>query len=277
VLADIESPELDQQVMQAPAGVAQARQQLGQANAGVGDARAKRDLARVTAQRYRTLLAQDSIARQVVDQGEQALQSAQATLDSSQASVAAAEENVRATEAGLRRMLALQEFEKVRAPFDGVVTMRNVDVGALISNAGASLASGSATASASASTSASAAGAPSSPSAAPGSNGTPSGNEGTELFRIAQIDRMRVLVNVPQTSAPAVALNAPVTVHVQEFGDRFTGTIVRTASALDPMTRTLLTEVQLANPERKLMPGMYAQVQFDASRSNPPLLVPGKR
>src|SRR5438552_12897024 len=140
VLAEIESPELDQQVSQARAAVAQARQQLGQANASVVDARAKLDLARVTAERYRTLLDQDSVSRQDADQRQQEFRSAEASLQSTNASVGAADENVRAADANLRRLVSLQDFEKVRAPFDGIITARNVDVGALISNAGGSLA-----------------------------------------------------------------------------------------------------------------------------------------
>ena len=234
VLAEIESPELDQQV-------AQARQQLGQANSAVDDARARVDLARVTWERYRTLVEQDSVSRQDADQKFQEYASAQAMLKSAIANAGAAEAN-------LRRLVALQEYEKLRAPFDGIITARNVDVGALVGASGGASAAGLA-------------GAP--------------GNGDSELYRIAQIDRLRVLVSVPQPNASSIRIGAPASVHVHEVPKPLEGKVTRTANALDAVSRTLLAEVQIVNADRTLLPGMYAQVQFAAERGNPPLLVPG--
>ena len=235
VLAEIESPELDQQV-------AQARQQLGQASAAVDDAKARVDLARVTWERYRTLVEQDSASRQDADQKYQESMSAQAMLQSSIA-------NARAADANLQRLVAMQEFEKLRAPFDGVITARNVDVGALI---GASGGASSAVL-----------------------QGGPSGASDTELFRIAQTGRLRVLISVPQPNSSAIRIGAPASVHVHEVHRPFEGKVTRTANALDPVSRTLLTEVQIANPDGTLLPGMYAQIQLSGKRDNPPLLIPG--
>ena len=283
ILAEIDSPELDQQYAQGLAAVAQAKQQLNQANASVGDAQARLDLARVTVQRYETLLAQDSIARQDVDVQRQTYQSAVAALVSAKANVGAAQDNVRAAQANADRLLALQRFEKLRAPFDGVVTARNVDEGTLISSSGSSLigSSGSgststpAGATGSSSTSGSAGGDSGSSSGSGGANGGASGS-GAELFRIAQVDRLRVYVNVPQENAGAIQIGADAGVFIQQFAQRFAGRVARTAHAIDTSSRTLLTEVQIPNGDRTLMPGMYAQVRFASERSNPPLLVPGE-
>ena len=286
VLAVIESPELDQQVAQGVAAEAQARQQVSQAAASVADAQARVDLALVTVQRYETLLEQDSIARQDVDVQRQTYQSALATLASAKANVGAADENVRAAEANTRRLVALQRFEQLRAPFDGVITERNVDEGALISTAGASLVGGSSSSlssigssSGSTSTGGSATSSgtsDSSSSTGSGSSSSSSGNAGMPLFRIAQDDRLRVYVSVPQENASAIQLGANAQVFVQQFADRFQGRVARTARAIDPTSRTLLTEVQIPNGQHTLLPGMYAQVRFASERSDPPLLVPGE-
>ena len=279
VLADIESPELDQQVAQGEAAAAQARQQVNQAVAAVGDAQARVDLALVTVRRYETLLAQDSIARQDVDVQRQTYQSALATLASAKANVGAAQENVRAAVANVRRLAALQRFEQLRAPFDGVITERSVDEGALISNSGAGLVSSSSSplpSVGSGSGDSSSSGSSSGGGSSDSSSGSSSGGTSMPLFRIAQVDRLRVYVSVPQDNAQAIQLGANASVFIQEFADRFPGHVARTARAIDPLSRTLLTEVQVGNEKRMLMPGMYAQVRFTTARSNPPLLVPGE-
>lgn len=283
VLADIESPELDAQVEQGRAALAQARQQLNQARTSVNDAQAKLDLAQATLARYQALLAQDATTPLMVDEQRQADRSAVAALAAADANVGAAVQNVQAARANLQRLVALQAFEQLRAPFDGIITARNVDEGALISNAGASLTSTdvssySSTGGSSASTSTgSATGGTSSTGSSSGSGTASSGGQGAELFRIAQIDRLRVFVTVPQESAGNVQAGQAATVFVQAFGaDGFGGRVSRTAGALDPTARTLLTEVQIGNPGHRLMPGMYAQVRFSSQRSAPPLLVPGE-
>jgi RND family efflux transporter MFP subunit len=122
----------------------------------------------------------------------------------------------------------------VRAPFAGVVTLRNVDVGALITE----------------------------------------GN--TLLFRVAQAGRLRTYVNVPQSEAASVRLGQQATVTVADLpGLKFPGTVTRTSTSLDPATRTLLTEVQLVNPDGRLAPGMYAQVDLSVVRSQPALTIKG--
>jgi RND family efflux transporter MFP subunit len=148
--------------------------------------------------------------------------------------VSVAKSNIAVAEANLARLTEMQSYLKVKAPFDGVITVRNVDTGALV-------------------------------------------NEGnTLLFRIAQTGRLRIYVNVPQADAPAVKVGQPSKITISDMvGKVFTGTVTRTANALDPATRTLLAEVQVANAQNVLMPGMYAQVNFTTSRAEPPLLIRG--
>jgi multidrug efflux pump subunit AcrA (membrane-fusion protein) len=246
LMAVIEAPDLDQQVAQARAAVSQAEQQLAQAQSTLEQARANLELQRATWDRYKILVERGAIARQDAD-------TQLATFKTAQATVGADEANVRAAKANLDRVIALQSFEQLRAPFDGIVTARNVDVGAFISAQGGSTGGGLGTSAA----------------------GVSSGNAG-ELFRVAQIDRLRILIDLPQTQTPDVRVGQRADVIVQEYPNRqFPGTLTRTASALDPASRTMTTEIQLPNPARILLPGMYAQVQISSHRTNPPLLVPG--
>ena len=251
LLAVIESPELDQQFQSSLASIA--------------DARAKLDLARLTLKRYEVLLTQDSIARQDVDTQRQATRSAEATLD--------------AAIAERRRLEALRRYEQVRAPFAGVITARNVEQGALISGTGAGLVGSNTmpTATGTTSTAGSSTGALSQGGGSPGSSaGTSAGTGSVEMFHIAQIDRLRVYVNVPQESATLVKPGSPAAVIVQQSSDAVFGAVVRTARALDPSARTLLAEVQIPNVNNALLPGMFAHVRFIDARPNAPLLVSGE-
>ncbi|HEX4780910.1 MAG TPA: efflux RND transporter periplasmic adaptor subunit [Usitatibacter sp.] len=263
VLAQIESPELDEQV-------AQASQQADQAGAAVDDAKARVDLARITWQRYKTLVEQDSASRQDADQAYQSYLSAQATVASSVA-------NERAAQANLRRLTALQDFEKLRAPFDGVITTRNIEVGMLV-NPNGGVPSSSAPQNATPSTAQAPSAGAISAGAAQGASmsaSSPSSGADTELFRIAQTGRMRILVSVPQPNAATIRNGSPASVMVREVPRAIEGKVVRSASALDPVSRTLLTEVDVDNPDGTLLPGMYAQVRLESERENPPLLLPG--
>src|SRR5579862_6245983 len=180
-LADIEAPDLDQQVTQAQAALAQAQGQLGQAQATLEQLTATRDLAEITWQRYKILTADGAVSRQDGDNQATAAKTADASVVAQQKTVRAMEEYVRASQATLDRLLALQGYEQVTAPFDGIITARNVDVGALISATGSTL------------------------GPTPSNGAAPSDvpREG-EIFRLAKIDRLRILVAVPQTNAPGV-------------------------------------------------------------------------
>ncbi len=237
LLAELDSPELDQQVQQARASLAQARAQLGQTQAALGQAQSQLKLAAVTLDRWKILVGRGVLSKQEGDQKQADYENAEANVHAAEADVRASQDNIRASQANLNRLTELQAFKSVRAPFDGVITARNVDTGSLISGTGAG---------------------------------------GPELFRIAQIGTVRIMINVPQGNAASIHLKQPADVLLQEFSKRkFPGKVTRTASSLDPATRTLLTEVQVSNADRALLPGMYAQVRFSDPRPDPPLLIPG--
>ena len=154
------------------------------------------------------------------------------------AAVDAAEEGKKAVNSEIERYSRLSEFKKVTAPFGGVITARNCDVGNLITTAAIAA--------------------------------------GRDLFRLADPSVLRVLVNVPQPVAPSMRVGLPADLLIPEFPGRvFPGRIVRTAQALDPQTRTLLTEVHVDNKAGQLMPGMYGEVRVVTARAVPPLLIPG--
>ena len=145
--------------------------------------------------------------------------------------------NLQAADANVRRLEELESFKRVYAPFSGVLTRRNVDPGVLI-NSGAGL-------------------------------------TGKELFDIARVDPLRVYVSVPQAYAPAMKVGVKAQVTLQEFpGQKFIGTVVRTADAIDPATRTLNTEVDVPNKESKLLPGSFGQVHFATGTSVPRITIP---
>ena len=252
LLAEIDAPDLDQQVTQAQAALAQAEGQLGQAEATLQQLIATRDLAAVTWQRYQVLTKTGAVSRQAGDMQMTASKTADANVTAGEKNVVAAREFIRASKATLDRIIALQGYEKVTAPFAGIVTARNVDVGALISTTGST--QGPARAN------------PAGPSDVP---------SGGEIFRVAQIGRLRVLVSLPQSEASGIHIGQPANVSIEEFPNRsFPGRITRTSSALDAASRTLLTEVQVANPTGVLLPGMYTTVRFTTNRVVPPFLVP---
>ena len=252
LMAEIDAPDLDLQVAQSRAALAQAKQQFTQAQAALVQAESQRDLAKVTADRYNNLVTKGAVARQDADTQQSNFKSSDALVAAQDASVHASEENVRQAQANLDRILSLQDFKSVKAPFAGIVTARNIDTGALISSTGA--------------------GQGASPMSA---SGTASAN-GNEMFRVAQIGTIRILVSVPQTSAPGISIGMPVTVMVNEYPSRvFTGKVTRTTNSIDPTSRTLLVEVQVPNADGKLLPGMYTLARFKNHRDRPPLLVPG--
>ena len=265
LLAIVNSPDLDQQVDQAREQVAQAESQLAQQQSQLA-------LATVTVQRYRVLVAKGVFSKQDGDQRETDYQA-------QVANVAAAQRNVEAFKANLRRNIALQSYERVTAPFTGVITARNVDVGALVSATGS--ASGSGSGSPQSQQTGSAIGATNTsgtsgtaPTAASPSTG---GGQGGALFSIAQTERLRILVSVPEGYAPSVFTGQHATLHIQEIPNAsFPGDVTRTAASIDQNTRTLLTEVQIDNRDGKLLSGMYAVVTFAAIKGDGSILIPGE-
>ncbi len=210
LLAEIDTPEIDQQ--------------LAQARADLATAKANLSLAGTTNERYQDLLKTDSVSKQDAD-------NASGNFTARQAMVQSAEANV-------KRLEDMESFKRVYAPFSGVITQRNVDVGTLI-NAG---------------------------------NG---GTATKEMFDLAQIDPLRVFVSVPQSYGPSIRIGMKGCLALAEMSGRsFCGQVARTANAIDPSTRTLLTEVDVPNPSGTLLPGAYAQVSFDAKLSGQRLTLP---
>jgi RND family efflux transporter MFP subunit len=202
LLAEIETPELDQQLQQ-------AENELKTAQANL-------ELAQITADRWVFLLKTNVISKQETDQAVSDLNAKRATADSAEANV--------------RRLQKLQEFEHVYAPFDGVITARNTDVGALIQN---------------------------------GDNNVRDNTVPTQLFHLAAIDKLRVYISVPEVYATAVKSGEKVTLTLDAFpGEKFTGTLVRDSGSIDLTSRTLKVEVDVDNPTGRLLPGAYAFVHL---------------
>ena len=236
-LAEIDAPELDQQVTQAQGALSQAQAAVEQASANLQQGRANEELARVTAQRWSNLVQKGAVSRQENDTYQAQYQAQVANVDALEKAVAASRSNLAVAQANLGRLQDLQAFKIVRAPFDGIITGRNTDYGALI-NAG---------------------------------NGGPA----QELFHIAAIKKLRVFVNVPQTYTRSAAPGIPADLTLAEFpGKRFRGQLVRTAEAMDAGTRTLLAEVDLDNPTGELRPGAYAEVHLTLPASAPSVIIP---
>jgi len=211
LLAVIESPELDQELERTVVHLDEARANLA--------------LARSTLQRIASLIRTHAVSEQEYDDQKVRVNSADAA--------------VKAGEADVRRLMALQSYEKVVAPFAGTITARNVDKGALVTSG--------------------------------------SGSTVTSLYSIADVSALRVFVDVPQNAAPGVVENQNAEVFVRELpGKVFLGQVVRTARSLDPASRTLRTELYLPNPTGTLLPGMYVQVKLTVGRENPGLLIPAR-
>jgi len=209
LLADIDTPEVDQQ--------------LSQARADLNTATANENLSKITAARYLELIKTDGVSKQEVD-------NAQGDYAAKQANVASAQANV-------RRLEELESFKHIYAPFSGVITRRNIDIGNLI-NAG-------------------------------------NGGAAQELFFLAQTDPIRAYISVPEAYASAVRAGTGAFLELTQYpGQRFEGTVVRTADAIDLATRTLNTEVDMPNKNGQLLPGGYAQVHLQVKVTGERLQVP---
>jgi RND family efflux transporter MFP subunit len=209
LLADIETPEVDQELMQSRAARDQAEAQL--------------KLAQSSAKRWENLQKMDAVSQQETDERSSSFTQGQASLN--------------AANANLRRLEQLESFKHIYAPFSGVITTRNTDIGALVN----------------------------------------AGNTGPnqELFIVAQLDPIRIYVNVPETDSPSIRKGVQTDIQVPALiGQHFTGSVVRTAEAIDPTTRTLNTEIDVRNPAGRLLPGSYAQVHFALKQQIQRLTVP---
>lgn len=209
LLAEIDTPEIDQQLREAQAALDQAKANL--------------QLAKSSADRWQDLVKDNAVSQQEVDEKVSAYQACQADVEAAQANVL--------------RLSETQAFQKIIAPFDGVITRRAVDNGDLVS--------------------------------------VGNGTAGTQLFQIAQTDPLRVYIDVPQTYVGSVHSGIEAEVLPPEFhGKTFKGKVVRDARSVDPVSRTMRTEIDVPNPKDEILPGMYAQVKLILTQENPPLIVP---
>ena len=263
LLATIDAPDLDQQV-------AQGRSQLAQSESNLVQMQAQLHLASVTWDRYKVLVAKGVFSRQDGDTQE-------ANYRVAEANVRAAEHTVQANRDNLARLQVLQQYEQVRAPFNGVITERNIDVGALITAQG----SGAPVSSAPSSPGTTLAGAQgnnegSSGNLSASTTPTTGGAQGGQMFGIASIDQLRILVSIPEAYSSIVRTGQRAQLFFQEMpNERFEGTVTRTSASIDQNTRTLLVEVRASNHGGLLLPGMYVVVNFVDAKGQPPLLVPG--
>jgi RND family efflux transporter MFP subunit len=223
LLAVIDAPDTDDQLAQAKANLEQAR-----ANLKLSEANAV--LAHTVLERSRRIRMGD---RNAIPPEE--LDRQQATVSTTEAGVETARASIRVNEAMVQRFSDLQRFEKITAPFPGVITARNIDPGDLVS----------------------------------------ADSTARELFHLMRTDILRVFVNVPQVFATGIKVGQGAAVYQRDAPSKqFPGKVTRTADALDPNTRTLLTEVQVPNPDNALRPGMYLQVKFVFSRVTPSIRIP---
>jgi RND family efflux transporter MFP subunit len=210
LLAVIDTPEVDQQ--------------LEQSFSNLNTAKANLALAEITKNRYQGLLTKNAVAQQDADNAVGAYNANKAIVDANQANV--------------KQLQALQSFERIYAPFDGVITARNTDIGDLINS---------------------------------GSSGTAK----TDLFHIAQPNKLRVYVNVPEEYSQGITVGMTADLNLTEFpGRRFQGKLVRTADAINLATRTLLIEIQVDNPTGTLLSGSYAEVHLKIPAQASTLLLP---
>jgi len=252
--------------------------QTNQANVASLAAAVRAGLANVTAFRDAVLSSAANVRANAdsVRASQAQVQAAAANVRSYRAAITAAQANVRASQANVARNSALQGFNKVTAPFDGIITARNVDSGALITSAGGPSAGDSSSVGSGAAGTTSqgnAAGGSGSNASAPGATSSASSSS---LFSEAQVDKLRFYVSVPQTYLAIVGIGQPVQVTVSETpGQIYRGIITRTAGALDSSSRTQVAEVQLSNKSGALRPGMFAQATIRVPHPASAVLIPG--
>jgi RND family efflux transporter MFP subunit len=266
LLAEIETPTVDQAVAQAKAGLEEAQAKLKNekanlkqaeekkktADSEVDKAKADLDYARITATRWQNLVERGAVSQQSRDEKVRMLESTTANYEAQKdneraavAQVVAKEASVEVAMAGInsklaeyKKELAQQSFQKVTAPFDGIITLRKVDPGALITS------------------------------------GSSSSN--LELFQLAKVEVLRIYVAVPQRVARYLKPGMDAIILPSEFPDRnFVGKVTNVSGALDSNTRTRQTEIHVKNPDHALLPGMYVEIKLTTLREAPWIRVPG--
>jgi RND family efflux transporter MFP subunit len=223
LLAEIDTPEVDAQLNESRAALEQSKANLTKSETDFA-------LSQSTFARYQSLAKTGAITQQELDEKQSGFNQARSALNAAKATVTA-------SEAAVQRLAELQSFEKVTAPFAGVIAARNYDVGALLN---------------------------------PANNGA-----GKELFRVAETDTLRMFVNVPQVYVSSIREGQDAFFESRDqHGRTFKGKVSRSAGAIDPATRTMRFQVNCPNPDALLWAGMYGQVRFPITQSNQPLVIP---
>ena len=236
LLVRISAPDTDQQLAQAEAQLLQNQASLFQAQSNLKSSNASSKLAKVTQYRQTTLAAEGWATQQNADQSRENFSVQTESVSQAQAGIRSAQANIAAQYANIQRLQALVGFEQIRAPFDGVVTVRNVDTGDLV---------------------------------------TADQNGGTPMFSLDRTDVIRVQAYVPQSDAVGIKDGLPADVSVPEIPGRiFHGKIARSSVSLTQNARTLLVEVDVPNQDGALRAGLFANVTFHVPRSHPGVMIP---
>lgn len=239
-LAVLEVPELRDELDQVAAGMRRSEQQVAQSRHELTRAQANQTVAHLTYSRLEGVMKTrpELIAQQDVDDAQGKDEAAAAQVAAAQSGLAAAQELLNETTANRARVQALLDYTKITAPFDGVVTARYADTGAMLAA------------------------------------GTSSEKQALPLVKLSENGLLRLDIPIPEEDVPLVHLGKKVSVEVQSLGRTFEGTVARFSDTVEPGTRTMMTEVDVPNPRYEIVPGMYAYVAFPVEEKNGALTVP---
>jgi len=239
-LAVLEVPELHDELNQAAAALRQSQQEVDQAQHELRRAQADYTVAHLTYTRLEEVMKTrpELIAQQDVDDAQGKNEAGEARVQGAKAGLAAAQEHFQEATANRERVQAMFDYTKLTAPFDGVVTWRYADTGAMVAA------------------------------------GTSSERQALPVVKLSQNGLLRLDIPVPETNVPAVRLGKKVSVEVQALNKTFEGTVARFADKVDDATRTMMTEVDVPNPRLEIVPGMYAYVSFPVMEKKDALAVP---
>ena len=234
LLAELQTPELDQQILQAKASISQGLAAVKQQEAQLMQTKANLKLAELTAGRWKKLTEEGVTSRQDTDEKLATFEVRKAEVAASEANISAAHENVAAAQANLNRLDEMKSFAKLTAPFDGVITYRNPDIGTLIS----------------------------------------AGANQKEVFRVSDISKIRIFVNVPQAYVSSVKPGTPAIVHVEDINKDYHLKVGGIANSLDLNSRTMLAVLRVPNADGPLMPGMFSRVKMMMPNAPSVLTIP---
>ena len=237
MLVEIDSPELDQQLRNSKARLEQLRASSAQVRAAIEQAKATAKLAEVNYSRSLQLVESGIVAKADLDEKTAIQDARKADVKAQESNLVAAEEAIKGQTAEVARIDQMTEFKRVTAPWDGIITQRNCAVGNLITPAALAA--------------------------------------GRDLFRLSDISKLRVFVNVPQVNIGDIRVGQKALVRIPDLNQTLVGSVVRTSNALENQSRTLLAEVNVVNQGRTLLPGMYVQVGIETTQTRQLILVPG--